>query len=306
LSRAFTQVHMPELPEVETVRKGLEEHLLDRTIRSIELRRKDLRFPFPNEFKSMIEGKKVIGVDRRAKYLLIRLDNETTWLCHLGMSGRWTLLGEGKRGVQGKFAYGAEVGSGDGPHDWVIINLDDGGKGVYSDHRRFGIMDIFQTEEQNEHKLLRNIGPEPTPGSLTPIELANRLRGRKMPIKTALLDQKIVAGLGNIYVCEILNRAGISPKRKAYTIAGKSGTSKSIERIVFETHSVMIEAIDAGGSTLQDFRGVDGNNALGYFPNSFMAYGREGEKCLKIDCGGNIKRIVQSNRSTFYCPKCQR
>ena len=296
---------MPELPEVETVRKGLENHLKDRVIVNVELRRRDLRFPFPEGFDRKLNGKKVIKIERRAKYLLIRLSEGITWLCHLGMSGRWTLLGDGRKGVPGKFNYGAEIGSGTGPHDWVVIHLDDDGKGVYSDHRRFGIMDIFETENQENHKLLKNIGPEPMPGSLTPEILSNKLK-RRIPIKNALLDQKIVAGLGNIYVCEILNRAGISPKRKAETLVLKNGISKRMERLVFEIHSVMIEAIDAGGSTLQDFRGVDGDDALGYFPNSFMAYGREGKNCLKKSCDGTIKRIIQSNRSTFFCPKCQR
>jgi len=297
---------MPELPEVETVRKGLAKHLIGRTIINVELRRKDLRFPFPEDFKSKIEGNKVANIGRRAKYLLIRLENHITWICHLGMSGRWTLLGEGKIGMPGKFAYGAELGSGNGPHDWVVIHMDDGGKGVYSDHRRFGIMDIVNTKDEEIHKLLKDIGPEPTPESLTPEKLTDKLRGRKMNIKSALLNQKIVAGLGNIYVCEILNRAKVSPKRIANNVSGKIGVSKMIERIVFETHAVIVEAIDAGGWTLQDYGGVDGDDALGYFPNSFMAYGREGEKCLNKNCKGIIKRIIQSNRSTFYCPKCQR
>tara|TARA_B100001142_G_scaffold189750_1_gene188887 strand:+ start:4093 stop:4986 length:894 start_codon:yes stop_codon:yes gene_type:complete len=297
---------MPELPEVETVRRGLESHLKNRVIIDVELRRGDLRFPFPDDFERILSGKKIIKIERRAKYLLIRLLGGKTWLCHLGMTGRWTLLGDGKKGVPGRFLHGAEIGSGSGPHDWVVIYLDDGGKGVYSDHRRFGIMDIFETEKQETHKLLKDIGPEPMPGSLTPEILSNNLRKRRIPIKNALLDQKIVAGLGNIYVCEILNRAGISPKRKAETLVLKNGISKRIEKIVFEIHSVMIEAIDAGGSTLQDFRGVDGDDALGYFPNSFVVYGREGQNCKKKSCNGTIKRIMQSNRSTFFCPKCQK
>ncbi len=297
---------MPELPEVETVRRGLENHLIGRRILSVQLKRKDLRFPFPNDFQSNLEGQKIVQIGRRAKYLLIRLENNITWICHLGMTGRWTLLGEGRAAIPGKFAYGAELGSGDGPHDWVIINLDDGGKGVYSDHRRFGIMDTVYSEDEEEHKLLRDIGPEPMPGQLTPEILTKKLRNRKMNMKSALLNQKIIAGLGNIYVSEILNRAKVSPIKIANRVTGKKGISKQIERIVFQTHAVMTEAIDAGGSTLQDFRGVDGDEALGYFPNSFVAYGREGKNCLNDNCNGTIKRIVQSNRSTFYCIKCQR
>ena len=297
---------MPELPEVETVRQGLIRHLVGRRVTELQLRRQDLRFPFPDGFSGTISGKRVLGIERRAKYLLIRMEGDVTWLCHLGMSGRWTLLGGGREGRPGAFSHGAAVGSGDGPHDWVVAHLDDGGTAVYSDHRRFGIMDCFPTNQESEHKLLSHLGPEPTPDHLTPSELADRLRGRRMPIKTALLDQRIVAGLGNIYVCEILHRSGVSPRRLASSVAGKSGITKRVQRITYNTHSVITEAIDAGGSTLQDFRGVDGDEALGYFPHHFGAYGREGEACNKGECSGTIRRIVQSNRSTFYCPACQR
>lgn len=297
---------MPELPEVETVRQGLIRHLVGRRVTELQLRRQDLRFPFPDGFSGTISGKRVLGIERRAKYLLIRMEGDVTWLCHLGMSGRWTLLGGGREGRPGAFSHGAAVGSGDGPHDWVVAHLDDGGTAVYSDHRRFGIMDCFPTNQESEHKLLSHLGPEPTPDHLTPSELADRLRGRRMPIKTALLDQRIVAGLGNIYVCEILHRSSVSPRRLASSVAGKSGITKRVERITYNTHSVITEAIDAGGSTLQDFRGVDGEEALGYFPHHFGAYGREGEACIKGECSGTIRRIVQSNRSTFYCPACQR
>ena len=297
---------MPELPEVETVRQGLIRHLVGRRVPELQLRRQDLRFPFPDGFSGTISGKRVLGIERRAKYLLIRMEGDVTWLCHLGMSGRWTLLGGGREGRPGAFSHGAAVGSGDGPHDWVVAHLDDGGTAVYSDHRRFGIMDCFPTNQESEHKLLSHLGPEPTPNHLTPSELADRLRGRRMPIKTALLDQRIVAGLGNIYVCEILHRSGISPRRLAHSVAGKSGVTKRAEKITYNTHAVITEAIDAGGSTLQDFRGVDGDDALGYFPHHFGAYGREGEPCNNDGCKDTIKRIVQSNRSTFYCPSCQR
>ena len=204
---------MPELPEVETVRKGLENHLKDRVIVDVELRRKDLRFPFPNGFDEIMKGKKILKIERRAKYLLIRLSGGKTWLCHLGNEWKMDANWRWQRSSSGRFNYGGEIGSGQGPHDWVVIHLDDGGKGVYSDHRRFGIMDIFDTKKQNEHKLLKSIRPEPMPDSLTPEILSDKLK-RKIHIKNALLDQKIIAGLGNIYVCEILNRAGISPKGK--------------------------------------------------------------------------------------------
>ena len=297
---------MPELPEVETVRLGLEKHILGREIMEVELRRKDLRFPFPMDFETNLRDRTILSVDRRAKYLLIRLEGGLTWLCHLGMSGRWTLIGDGIRSRPGRFANGAPVGSGDGPHDWVIIHLDDGNRAVYSDHRRFGFMDCFPTTEEDSHRLLCGIGPEPTPNHLTPGELALRLRGRRSPIKTAMLDQRNVAGLGNIYVCEILHRAQVSPRRSAKSIAGKAGITYRIVRITGATHDVITEAIDAGGSTLQDFRGVDGDEAMGYFTHNFLVYGREGMPCLRGGCEGEVKRIVQSNRSTFYCPSCQR
>ena len=183
---------MPELPEVETVRRGLENHLMGRRIEQVELRRLDLRFPFPKGFEAMLRGRLVERIERRAKYLLIRLDNDTTWMCHLGMTGRWTLLG-------------AENNQGDdGPHDWVVVHLDNGGRAVFSDHRRFGFMDLFETAEQDQNSSLAKLGPEPTPDHLTPIDLAENLRGRRTPMKAALLDQRTVAGLGNIYVCEIL------------------------------------------------------------------------------------------------------
>ena len=272
----------------------------------MELRREDLRFPFPEGFDGMLQGRLVERVDRRAKYLLIRLEGGLTWLCHLGMSGRWTLLGDDLDSRPGKFANGSSVGSGEGPHDWVVIHLGNGSRAVYSDHRRFGIMDCFPTDQQDSHKLLASLGPEPTPNHLTPMELAEGLRGRRTPIKSALLDQKTVAGLGNIYVCEILHRAGISPRRSAASVAGRSEVTSRVERITGATHDVITEAIDAGGSTLRDFRGVDGVGALGYFTRSHLVYGREDEPCLREGCSGTVSRIVQSNRSTFFCPVCQR
>ena len=282
---------MPELPEVETVRRGLENHLMGRRIEQVELRRPDLRFPFPEGFEAMLRGRTVEHIDRRAKYLLIRLDNGTTWMCHLGMTGRWTLME----------ADSSEID--DGPHDWVVVHLDNGERAVYSDHRRFGFMDLFPTAEQEQNRFLARLGPEPTPDHLTPMELAEGLRGRRTAMKAALLDQKTVAGLGNIYVCEILYRAGVSPRRSAASVAGKSGVTRRVERLTAATHDVITEAIDAGGSSISDFVDVKGD--LGYFSHSFQVYGREGQPCLKQGCSGGIRRTVQSGRSTFYCPKCQ-
>ena len=240
----------------------------------------------------MLRGRLVERIERRAKYLLIRLDNDTTWMCHLGMTGRWTLLG-------------AENNQGDdGPHDWVVIHLDNGGSAVFSDHRRFGFMDLFETAEQDQNRFLAKLGPEPTPDYLTPMDLAENLRGRRTPMKAALLDQRTVAGLGNIYVCEILFRAGISPRRTAASVAAKSGVTNRVERITAATHDVIVEAIDAGGSSISDFVNVEGE--LGYFSHNFQVYGREGEPCLCEGCDATIRRIVQSGRSTFYCSDCQR
>ena len=283
---------MPELPEVETVRRGLENHLTGRLIERVELRRLDLRFPFPEGFAALLRGRLIESVERRAKYLLIRLEGNITWMCHLGMTGRWTLLG----------ADSSEAD--DGSHDWVVVHLDDGGRAVFSDHRRFGFMDYFETSEQDQNRFLAKLGPEPTPDHLTPMDLAGALRGRRTPMKAALLDQRTVAGLGNIYVCEILFRSGISPRRNASSVAGKSGVTKRIERVTAATHDVIVEAIDAGGSSISDFVNVEGD--LGYFSHSFQVYGREGEPCLSGGCDATIRRIVQSGRSTFYCPNCQR
>jgi len=283
---------MPELPEVETVRRGLENHLTGRSIDKVELRRPDLRFPFPLGFAAFLSGRLVESVERRAKYLLIRLDGDSTWMCHLGMTGRWTLLG----------ADSSETD--DGPHDWVVVHLDDGSRAVFSDHRRFGFMDHFETPEQGRNRFLAKLGPEPTPDHLTPMDMAESLRGRRTPMKAALLDQRTVAGLGNIYVCEILFRSGISPRRSASSVAGKSGVTKRVERVTAATHDVIVEAIDAGGSSISDFVNVEGD--LGYFSHSFQVYGREGEPCMSEGCDSTIRRIVQSGRSSFYCPDCQR
>ena len=283
---------MPELPEVETVRRGLERHLNGQRIENVELRRSDLRFSFPEGFASRLKGRLVKRIDRRAKYLLIRLDNGTTWMCHLGMTGRWTLLGTDS--TQGD----------DGKHDWVVVHLENGGRAVFSDHRRFGFMDLFETAEQDENRFLVKLGPEPTPDYLAPMDLAENLRGRTTSMKAALLDQRIVAGLGNIYVCEILHRAGVSPRRTAASVAGKSGVTKRVERVTAATHDVIVEAIDAGGSSISDFVNVEGE--LGYFSHNFQVYGREGDPCLSKACDATIRRIVQSGRSTFYCPSCQR
>ena len=282
---------MPELPEVETVRRGLERHLLGRTVLRAEVRRPDLRGPLPPNMAEDLTGRRFVALERRAKYLVIRLDDGKVWLVHLGMTGRFSLSptdpGEPQK------------------HDHVLLWLDDGGHAAFNDARRFGSMDLFPGEELKGHRSLRSLGPEPLSPDLSPESLAVVLEGKKTPLKSALLDQRVIAGLGNIYVCEILHRAGLSPRRAAHTIVGKGGRpTPRVERIVEETQAVLSEAIEAGGSTLKDFSGVDG--ALGYFPHSFRVYGREGEPCPSKGCQKTIERIVQSGRSTFFCPSCQR
>lgn len=282
---------MPELPEVETVRRGLERHLLGRRIERVEVRRPDLRGPLPPAMDESLRGCRVERIDRRAKYLLVRLDNDSTWMVHLGMSGRFT-LSPSDPGEPGK-------------HDHVLLWLDDGGHAAYNDPRRFGSMDLVPTPSSAAHRSLASLGPEPLSEEFDAGVLCAALTGRKTPIKAALLDQRVVAGLGNIYVCEILYRAGISPRRSAASVAGSGERpTRRAERIVEETRAVLDEAIAAGGSTLRDFAGVDGE--LGYFPHSFRVYGREGEPCPSTGCSSRIERIVQSNRSTFFCTRCQR
>ena len=269
---------MPELPEVETVRRGLLS-LVGKRVLSIEINRPDLRFPFPDDM-DLIAGRKIIAIDRRAKYLLIRLEGGLTWLAHLGMTGRFGQSLEGK-------------------HDHVVVDFIDGSRLVYTDPRRFGIMDIIHGNDQ--HKLLDHLGPEPLGPNWSGASLHQALAGRNVSIKTALLDQKIVVGIGNIYASEILFRAGISPKRLAKNIS-----SNKSQAIYNETQTVLLAAIEAGGSTLRDgqFKGIDGD--LGYFPHEFAVYDREGMQCINLGCEKLVKRVVQSGRSTFYCSICQR
>lgn len=284
---------MPELPEVETVRRGLVKRLVGRVILRVEVRRENLRFPFPEKMAERMGGRKIERIDRRGKYLLARLDDGTAWLIHLGMSGKFTLFEAGEEPF--------EVGK----HDHFAIWLDDGGQAVYNDPRRFGVMDLVDADVGDGHRLLSRLGLEPLSDDFDAVAFCELLRGRRTPMKSALLDQRLVAGLGNIYVCEILNRAGVSPKRTASSVGG-AGPSSTLrgERIVTATKQVLAEAIEAGGSSISDFANVDGD--LGYFSHSFHVYGREGLPCLRQGCSGEISRIVQSGRSTFYCPRCQR
>ncbi|MEM9736174.1 MAG: bifunctional DNA-formamidopyrimidine glycosylase/DNA-(apurinic or apyrimidinic site) lyase [Pseudomonadota bacterium] len=281
---------MPELPEVETVRRGLEPVLAGRRLVEVVQRRPDLRWPLPERFGERLRGREVQRLRRRSKYLLFDLDGAETWIVHLGMSGRILIAEE----VLGDFHLSA---GGRDKHDHVEVLTDRGARVTYNDARRFGAMDLWPTEALPEHPWLARLGPEPLGNSFSASALATALAGKATPIKSALLDQRVVAGLGNIYVCEALFRAGIHPTRLAGSIS-----AKRIARLASEVVATLQEAIAAGGSSLRDYRQADGE--LGYFQHTFRVYDREGERCQV--CGTPIRRIVQAGRSTFYCPKCQR
>ncbi|MCA3554362.1 bifunctional DNA-formamidopyrimidine glycosylase/DNA-(apurinic or apyrimidinic site) lyase [Aestuariivirga sp.] len=293
---------MPELPEVETVMRGLKPVLEGRRIAGVTLRRAGLRFPFPPRFSERLAGSRVTGLWRRAKYILAGLDSGEVLLVHLGMTGRFTVLQGQQARSLGEFYFESATGeAGHGPHDHVVLALDDGTHVVYTDPRRFGIMDLFPEAEAGSHKLLSGIGVEPLGNEFNVGYLAACFRGKAAPLKAALLDQRIIAGLGNIYVCEALFRARLSPRRKARTLARKKGHDPRLDALMRHVREVLAEAIAAGGSTLQDFAHTDG--AAGAFQQRFLVYGREGEPCM--NCGAPVKRLVQSGRSTFYCRHCQ-
>jgi formamidopyrimidine-DNA glycosylase len=274
---------MPELPEVETVRRGLALKMTGRHITRAELHRQDLRRPFPPMLAKRLTGAAVGKLKRRGKYILIELDDTGTLLLHLGMSGRITA------GPAGPHA----------PHDHVVLTLDDGTVVRFNDARRFGLLDYMKRGEEAAHPLLAGMGPEPLEPGFDGAYLATVLAGKMTPIKAALLDQRIVAGLGNIYVCEALYRAGLSPRRLAGTIAGARA-----DKLAAAIKNVLAEAIAAGGSSLRDYVQTDGE--LGYFQHHWAVYGREGEPCPGCTCVEGVRRIVQSGRSTFFCAKKQR
>ena len=284
---------MPELPEVETVRRGLEPTLSGARLVRVQARRPDLRFPLPEDFAARLTGATIEALERRAKYLLARLDTGETLVMHLGMTGRFEI--EQGQGALGHFHYAAPVG---GKHAHVVFETEAGRRVIYSDARRFGFMGLVRTSGLAEHPWFKGMGPEPLGPDFTPAMLKQALKGRVQAIKLMLLDQRIVAGLGNIYVCEALHRARISP----FTPAGQV-TAPRLKALVQAVREVLDEAIAAGGSSLRDYVKADGE--LGYFQHSFRAYGREGQPCLRDD-GGVILRKVQGGRSTFYCPVCQK
>lgn len=283
---------MPELPEVETVRRGLQPVMEGQVIASAQANRPDLRWPFPDRMAERLTGARVLTLRRRSKYILADLSTSETLLIHLGMSGRILISGE----VQGDFHHAHAAPE---KHDHVVLDFANGARVTFNDPRRFGAMDLMPTEKAEDHKLLRDLGPEPLGNTFDEPYLVARLKTRRTPIKAALLDQKLVAGLGNIYVCETLFRAGISPKRLASSLSAKRAAS-----LVPLIRDVLNEAIAAGGSSLRDYRRTDGE--LGYFQHNFAVYDREGAPCQTPGCDGQVRRIVQSGRSSFYCPRCQR
>ena len=289
---------MPELPEVETVRLGLQPVLEGFRLTDVQTRRGDLRIPFPKDFVGRTKGRKVKQLRRRAKYILADLDSGETLVIHLGMSGRMSVYAQGKQRRIGSYVYDkAPEGAGNGKHDHVVFETDAPARIIFNDHRRFGLMALVDTARLDEDKLFKDIGIEPLSEKFNTAYLVKALEGKKTPIKSALLDQRLVAGLGNIYVCEALFRAGISPKRLAGAIK-----KERIAPLVAAIKKVLKDAIAAGGSTLRDHAQATGDP--GNFQHHFLVYGREGLKC-KNNCPGTVKRIVQAGRSTFYCSKCQ-
>ncbi len=283
---------MPELPEVETIMRGILPFLEGATIKKIKLNRADLRWPFPENFASRIKEAKVLNLKRRSKYILVELSTGETLLIHLGMSGK-ILVSNSKIG---NYFYESAQASN---HDHVIFALDDGTVITYNDPRRFGAMDLTKTDDLNNHKFLQKLGPEPLGNNFNSDYLKIKLSKKESPIKNVLLDQSIVAGLGNIYVCEALFMSGISPKKKASKIS-----KNKCDELVLNIRTILISAIEAGGSSLKDFTDIQGNP--GYFQFDFYVYGRDNECCKTRDCDRKIKRIFQSGRSSFYCPRCQR
>ena len=280
---------MPELPEVETVARGLALRMVGKRFAKVEQRRPDLRFPLPADLAGRLTGRRILAVRRRAKYLLIDLDDGQVVLGHLGMSGRMLVSDARPDRLE--------------THDHLVFTLDDGICVRFNDARRFGMMDLVALAELDQHKLLRDLGPEPLGNEFNGPALAAALKGRKTPIKSAILDQKLVVGVGNIYASESLFRAGLSPKRLAATVQGDRA-----ERLANAIKQVLTEAIAAGGSSLRDYVQTDGE--LGYFQHQWKVYDREGQACPGCDCDlartGGIRRLAQSGRSTFYCGKRQR
>ncbi len=292
---------MPELPEVETVRRGLAEAMEGARLVKVEVRRGDLRWPLPKDFARRLTGETVTGIGRRAKYLLADLSSGDVLLMHLGMSGSFHVFCEKDRQL-GRYHHERAKHV---AHDHVVFHMSSGASVTFNDPRRFGSMKLVARTELDDEPLLKELGPEPLGNAFDAAMLARACHGKKTSLKAALLDQRVVAGLGNIYVCEALYRAHLSPKRMASTIAGRKGQpNERAERLIESIKAVLNEAIKVGGSSLRDHRRTDGD--LGMFQHNFRVYDRAGEPCRTPGCGGVIKRIVQNGRSTFYCPVCQK
>jgi len=292
---------MPELPEVETVRRGLEPFMEGSTIERVEQNRPDLRFPFPERFVERVSGQRIQSLGRRAKYLTIHLDDGLSVISHLGMSGSFRIEADDAEGMPGDFHHERSKIA---KHDHVVFHMlrEDGSNAriIYNDPRRFGFMLFAESGALDEHPLLKGLGIEPTGNRLSGEVLGMLFQGRKTPLKAALLDQRLIAGLGNIYVCEALWRSRLSPMRAAGSIAQDKQT---LDRLAEDIRTVIAEAIAAGGSTLKDYIQADG--ALGYFQHSFSVYGREAHPCRAPGCSGIVERAVQAGRSTFFCASCQ-
>jgi formamidopyrimidine-DNA glycosylase len=293
---------MPELPEVETVRRGLQPVMEGSKIVKAEARRKDLRFPFQKDFVARLEGQTVTGLGRRAKYLMADLASGDVLLMHLGMSGSFRVIKGEDAKTPGQFHHSR---SEERAHDHVVFHMSSGAAVVFNDPRRFGYMKIIARKALDDEPLLQGLGPEPLGNEFDAAMLARACAGKKTSLKAALLDQRVVAGLGNIYVCEALYRSHLSPRRLAATLATKKGEATDhAKRLVTAIHGVLNQAIKAGGSSLRDHRQTSGE--LGYFQHSFQVYDREGEKCQTAGCNGVVRRFTQNGRSTFWCPKCQK
>jgi formamidopyrimidine-DNA glycosylase len=291
---------MPELPEVETVRRGLTPAMRGARIDKVELRRADIRFPFPPSFAKRLTGQRIVDLNRRAKYLLFELDGGETLIAHLGMSGSFRME-KTATSTPGKFHHER---SKDPKHDHVVLTLDSGWIVTYNDPRRFGFMDLGSTEALEQHPRVRGLGAEPLAPEFDARCLAKLFAGSRAPLKSALLDQKRIAGLGNIYVSEALFRAGLSPSKPASILANaRGGPTRAATAVARAIRDVLEEAVEAGGSTLRDHRQANGE--LGYFQHVFKVYDREGLPCARNSCRGIVARMTQSGRSTFYCSKCQ-
>jgi len=293
---------MPELPEVETVRRGLQPVMEGSKIVKAEIRRKDLRFPFQKDFAARLTGQTVTGLGRRAKYLMADLGSGDVLLMHLGMSGSFRVIKDDEKSVPGQFHHPRGK---NGAHDHVVFHMSSGAAVIFNDPRRFGYMKIIARKAIEDEPLLSGLGPEPLGNEFDAKMLAHSCANKKTSLKAALLDQRVVAGLGNIYVCEALFRAQLSPRRLAATLATKKAEpTDHAKRLVTSIHAVLNQAIKAGGSSLRDHRQTSGE--LGYFQHSFQVYDREGEKCQTAGCSGIVRRFTQNGRSTFWCPKCQK